>query len=182
MTIKQLLGNVLRKLGYEDFTAKTVYGADEEEMIDKLLYAADSVYKEIRTCYLPIEFTENVTTDANGFLPYSTLSRNIIAPRKLTVDGKEKGFVGGATGLKTSFVGGATLTYAYMPDALTLEGDTPGGSLPDWVLEEGTAGEYAFREGLYDVASAFDGRFRESMARIKYRGGYPKIPARRWGL
>ncbi|HPD01785.1 MAG TPA: hypothetical protein P5161_04210 [Eubacteriales bacterium] len=180
MTVKQILGRCLVKLGETDFTSKPMLSESETATLDRLLSAANFIYHEICANYLPQIHTEAVELDGSGELQYSALERRIIRPLRLIKDGYLKYFKGGATKLQSDFSGAAELVYSYLPPDLALNDTVDDTRLLPWIFEDGICGEYAFQNGLYEMAAAFDTKFRDAAARQKYRGRNITWRARRW--
>lgn len=77
------------------------------------------------------------------------------------------------------FASQATITYSYVPDKLAFD-DEVQINLPARVLAYGTTREYYLRQGFYDEADVWEGRFKDALKIFSRKKGEIMIPKRWW--
>lgn len=179
MQIKKVIGECLVKMGEEDFASKQSITPEQSELRDKLLKALNVAYREIVTVYLPLYYEQPVTFSGGKCLA-STLDKKIIYPVRVeTADGK-KTFRTTQNAIIADIEGEATITYAYMPDEITIGVEINDMRLTQSALADGTLAEYYYQNKLFELARDFDTDFRAQMGILKYRGRNITVKARRW--
>ncbi len=182
MKVKDIIGLCLEKMGKENFVENLSYSSEEQAMVDCLLRATNIVYREISTEYLPQYVTENVSV-IDGVVDIAHLSQTILYPAKLTdTNGDKRKIKNLATSIETDFSGTGILTYAYLPDALSLSDNVDDLRLNVNIMSDGALSEYYFQDKVFDLANAYDTKFRSAISMLRYKGRNINIKQRRWGV
>lgn len=181
MTVKEILGACLEKSAKSNFISNATYTSEQQAIIDRLLSALNTVYREIATEYLPMLTDEEVTLE-NGKINPSDLSHPALYPVKiLDADGIKHAMKCYPAEIRSDFSGEAVLTYAYLPDALALSDSVGDMRLTVNILSDGVLSEFYFTDRVFDLASAYGDKFRTALSVLKLKGREIKIKAGRWG-
>ena len=182
MKVKDIIGVCVEKMGKENFVDNLTYSTEEQALIDGLLRALNVIYREVSTEYLPQLKTDEVTV-ADGVVDIAHLSETILYPVKLTdkngVKCKMKNCV---TKIETDFSGVGMLTYSYLPDTLKINDEIDDLRLNLNVMADGTLSEYYFADKVFDLANAYDTKFRSSISTLRYKGREIILKERRWSV
>ncbi len=179
MQIKKVIGECLVKMGEVDFASDQKISEEQKELRDKLLKAVNLAYREIVSQYLPLYYEQTVKFNEGKCLS-ATLDKKIIYPVRVeSADGKVS-FRTTQNAIYADIDGEATITYAYMPDEVTIGGDISDMRLTQSALADGALAEYYYQNKMFDLARDFDTDFRAQMGILKYRGRNVVIKARRW--
>ena len=181
MTIKSIIAECLVRMGLDNFVNNEQKTADEQKIIDRLLFNVNLVYREIVSAYLPLVETREVEI-VDGEFAFSALDNvRILYPIRIEVGDKEIKFKSYPTKLKCEYTGGAKLTYAYLPSTDFVITDTiDDARITAAIVATGVLAEYYFQNKVFDLAKSFDSDFRSGMARIKYQGRQMFLKERRW--
>jgi len=180
MTVKEILGECLIKMGLRDFTAESTLGDNEKELITSLLAALNIAYREIVCEYLPLTVSENVNFDG-GELKVSALKRKILYPISVKRGDEIEHFKTYPDRIAVGFDGKAILEYAYMPEkTLTADDSIEDMRITKSALSDGTLGEYYFANKVFDLAKNFDTSFRGKMGMLRYKGRRLRLGQRGW--
>lgn len=180
MTVKQILGECLIKMGMQDFSVKQTYSDSEQETIDALLGALNIVYRQIVGEYLPLVKNENVTFE-NGEVGVSNLDESILYPIRITANAERINFKTYPDKIVADYNGKAELEYAYMPSSpFTINDSINDMRITCDALSNGTLGEYYFANKVFDLAKNFDTTFRNQMGILRYKGRCLRLKARGW--
>lgn len=169
MQVKEVLGECLVKMGVADFTAESEYTEEQSALLGRLLGALNVAYREALTNDMPRYKTETVTVK-KGVVDIGALSERILYPVSLKTGDCRLRFVTEADGVYADYDGRAELKYAYVPAALTLDGEIADMRLTSSLLSDGALGEYYFENRAFDIAKSFDGDFRAGLSAIKFKG------------
>jgi hypothetical protein len=181
MQVKDILRDCLKKLNHADFLDKDNPTDEETALLNRLLDCLNLIYQEIVTDYFPLSAQERVQLNGS-LLKYSTLEYRLIKPVKLEINGKNIAFTALPSGIECQETGEATLTYHYLPEALTVESQIDDYRLTGGLLSNGVLGEYYFLDSVFDMAQAYDAKFRSDLSWAAVKGREIKIKARRWGI
>lgn len=179
MTVKSIIGECLLKLGEENFIENATFTVSERKLADRLLAALNIVYAEAVTEYVPLIYSEEVEFK-NGELFVSALTKPVLYPIKAEKNGVTYKIKTFPTYLKCAAEGFVKLTYAYLPEALTLSGELKDARITRGILSDGTLGEYYFENKVFDLAKSYDTDFRNALSKLRYKGREIKIRAGRW--
>jgi len=180
MQVKDILRDCLKKLNRADFLENETPTEQETALLSRLLDCLNLVYQEIVTDYFPLSVVEEVQLNGSLFR-YSELEHRLIKPIKLEKDGKNITFTAAPSGIYCGAVGTAAFTYCYLPEALDAGSEIDDYRLTSGLLSNGVLGEYYFLDSVFDMASAYDAKFRNDLSWAAAKGREIKIKARRWG-
>ncbi|MEG1529346.1 MAG: hypothetical protein RR405_03235 [Clostridia bacterium] len=169
MTVKEIIGECLTRLGLVNYISKTSYSTSEQAQIDKLLAALNIIYRGAVAEYLPF-FKEESVTLINNEVPLTELGENIIYPMWLKVENCKHKVIGLPNKLKSDFSGTGTLKYAYIPKPLVLDSVISDLRLSPSILSAGALGEYYFENKVFDLAKSFDTDFRSALLASRFKG------------
>lgn len=182
MKVKDIIGVCIEKMGKESFVNNLTYTPEQQTLIDSLLRAMNIVYREITAEYLPQYTSEDVTVN-DGVVDILHLTQTMLYPVKLTdKNGVKHTMKNFATGIESDFSGTGTLLYAYLPDKLALNDSIGDLRLNLNVMADGTLSEYYFQDKVFDLATAYDTKFRLSISALRYKGKSINLKERRWGI
>lgn len=188
MKTKQVLNLVCTFLGKEDLLTCPYFSgsgenltSDEQKELDILLRCLNLITSEISTEYLPIYKTKDITM-TNGEYNLKDIDENIFQIIKLEDEysGKIKFRIFGDK-LKANATT-CKITYTSFAPKSTLDGDVETFScvMPDRVLAYGTAMEYCFISSLYDDATLWESRYKNSLLCLSQKKHNVVMPKRRW--
>lgn len=188
MKTKQVLELVCTFLGKEDLLSCPYFSASEQELssdeqkeLDILLRCLNLVTSEISTEYLPIYRTKKITLNGGEF-DLKDIDENIFQIIKLEDEysGAIKFRIFGDK-LRANATN-CTVTYTSFAPKTTLDGDieTFSSVMPDRVLAYGTAMEYCFISSLYDDATLWESRYKNSLLTLSQKKHNVVMPKRRW--
>lgn len=181
MTIKKIVGECLMRMGLDNFVNSESYTLDEQKLIDRLVFNANLVYREIVTSYLPLVDRAEIEIVDGEFAFASLVGVHILSPIRVEVGDESAKFKCYPTKIKCDYQGRATLVYSYLPStdfALTDSIDDARVTLEAMV--SGILAEYYFQNKVFDLAKNFDSEFREIMSTLKYKGRSMFLKERRW--
>ncbi|MDD4839197.1 MAG: hypothetical protein PHE93_00805 [Clostridia bacterium] len=181
MQVKDILRDCLKKLSIADFLDEATYTSVQNALVSRLLDCLNLIYQEVASDYFPLTFSESVTLDG-AVLNYSTLSNRLIKPISLENNGKNIVFVTLPSGIESDFIGEATLTYNYLPATLNISSSIDDYRLTGGLLSDGVIGEYYFLDSVFDLAAAYDTKFRKDLSWVSTKGREIKVKERRWGM
>lgn len=188
MKTKQVLETTAMFLGKEDLLSCSYFTDSDENIseenqkdLDMLLRCLNLITSEISTEYLPIYKTKSITF-CDNICKLSTVDENIYQIVKLedkygnSIRFKIIGDELRANATKCQ------ITYTSFAEKTTLDGDveTFSNVLPERVLAYGTAMEYSFISSLYDDASMWESRYKNSLLSISQKRHNMVMPKRRW--
>ncbi len=181
MTVKEIIGTCLEKMGMTNFVNDSSYTVEETKLIDKLLVALNVAYRGTACDYLPKACREKVVV-SDGEILAENLNKVIVHPISLTDD---KGFKHSYSIypdlISTDFSGEGVLEYAYLPSRLALTDTVDDMRMTADMISDGALSEYYFSMRALDLASAYDEQFRSKLTKAKYKGREIILKARRWG-
>ncbi len=175
MLVKNIISECLSKLGMDP----EAHNDGEDSVVKALLDAANSVYCEIATDYLPLVAREKAVFD-EGFADVSALAKRILYVVAVRKDGIAKGYKLYPDYIESTFRGEGEIEYAYLPDEFAFDGELSDTRIPEWLFAEGVCAEYCYRNNMSDMAEAFAAKFKESLLRLKNKGSSKYLKARRW--
>lgn len=179
MQIKKVIGECLVKMGERDFASEQSLSEEQKELREKLLKALNVAYREVVSQYLPLYY-EQTAVFSGGKCLSSTLDKKIIYPVRVETNSGKVSFRTTHNAIYANVEGEATITYAYMPEEMTIGGEITDMRLTQTALADGTLAEYYYQNKMFDLARDFDTDFRAQMGILKYRGRNIVIKARRW--
>lgn len=184
MGIKEILSNALRRIGREDAAASVEAGASPSgeagEVCKTLLYCVNAAEKELAAYYFPLMCTETVMP-SGGRIPFSGLKHLPYKIMSLKRGGKEESF-GVGKGYLVAGDGEAELTYRYLPETKTADGESEFSGCGDGFLSAlGAVAEYYTVTGEPALAEMWENRYREAVDLAQRAARSPLyIPPRRW--
>lgn len=182
MTVKEIIGACLDKMGLGNFIDDTNYTIEESKIANKLLVALNTAYLGRACDYLKQTTKENVAVNENGEIFPSVLEKVIVNPVSLRDDiGVKHSYSIYPDRLKTDFSGVGVLEYAYLPSKLTLAGSVDDMRMTADMLSDGALAEYYFTLRSFDLSSAYEEQFRSKLTSAKYKGREIVLKERRWG-
>jgi len=149
--------------------------------LNLLLRCLNLVYNEIATEYIPLKHSEYITVTNEKF-DYINLNKNIVDVLSLvTTDNKTAKYKTYPTHLKLRN-GDYNIEYSYLPVKVTLEESTENfaNKITERIFAYGVASEYCVISGLYDEASLWQKRFKDSVLISSRKKTELVMPARRW--
>lgn len=186
MTVKEVLELSCMFLGKEELLESGYFKGEEIEeslksefeMLQKCL---NLIVAEIATDYLPIYATKTAKTNG-GELILDDIDENIFQIVKIQ---NEQGYnvkfkvLGEVLKVKSSV---CTITYTKYASKADLNGnvETFSGKLSARVLAYGVAMEFSFISSLYDDASIWENRYKNSLFLLKEKKNNIIMPSRRW--
>lgn len=179
MQVKEILKDCLKKLGIPDFTEKETLTPEEDALKNRLINCLNLIYQEIVSDYFFLTFEEEITLNGDIF-KYSDLSKRLIKPLKLVLDGKSIEFTVLPSGIKCEKFGEAVFSYNYLPESLDFDSLIEDYRLTSGLLSNGVLGEYYFLDSVFDLASSYDSKFRSDLSWAASKGREIKVKARRW--
>lgn len=179
MKVKEILSDCLKKLSITNFLNEGNYTTAQTALANRLLDCLNLIYQEVVTDYFPLSFLESVSVDKE--LLYTSLSYRLIKPISLKKDGKNIAFNALPSSIKCNFCGDAVFCYNYLPPALTIDSSIEDYRLTSGLLSDGVVGEYYFLDSVFELAAAYDTKFRKDLSFAATKGREIKIKARRWG-
>ncbi|HKL94055.1 MAG TPA: hypothetical protein VJZ69_02085 [Clostridia bacterium] len=180
MTVKEILSDCLKKLNITNFLNEETFTTSQSAIANRLLDCLNLIYQEVVTDYFPLVYSESITLDGN-LVPYSTLVHRLLKPISLKNDGKNIAFITLPTGIESKYMGTATLFYNYLPTELTLDSNIDDCRLTCGLLSDGVMGEYYFLDSVFELAAAYDNKFRKDLSWATTKGREIMIKPRRWG-
>lgn len=138
----------------------------------------------VATDYIPLTRTA-VISNSNGTIPISSVDNGrktiyeILNVKNKFDESQVFKIIGNDIKTVKGFV---QINYSYFPDSVDLESDINCyiTKLTDRIFAYGVACEYCFIKGMYDDASIWDVRFKESMKTICRPKKNMIIPSRSW--
>ena len=181
MTIKQIIGECLMKMGLDNFINNQNLTSDEQKLANRLLFNINVVYREIVASYLPLVNSADIVI-ANGTYSFSSLTGvRFLYPIRLEAGDKEIRFKAYATNIKCDYSGNAKLTYAYLPSTdFALTDSISDTRITPQVICAGVLAEYYMQNKVFDLARSFDADFRAGISELKYKGRSMLLKDRRW--
>lgn len=182
MTVKEIIGACLDKMGLENFVNDTSYTVEETKMANKLLIALNTAYIGTACDYIRQTTRENVILDENGETFPTDLNKVIVNPISLRDDkGVKHSYSVYPDRIASDFSGEAVLEYAYLPAKLELGDSVNDMRMTTDMLSDGALAEYYFTTRSFDLASSYDEQFRRKLTSAKYKGREIVLKERRWG-
>ena len=181
MTIKQIIGECLIKMGLDNFINNQTLTSDEQKLASRLLFNVNVVYREIVTSYLPLVDSADVEI-ADGTYNYSSLTGvRLLYPIRLEAGDTEIKFKSYASKLQCDYSGTAKLVYAYLPSTDFLLTDSINDArITLQVICAGVLAEYYMQNKVFDLAKNFDEEYRQGVSALKYKGRSMFLKDRRW--
>ncbi len=188
MEAKEIIKNVCIYLGKDEILSSNLFSEGGEELdenqqseINKMVNALNLITEEIACDYLPI-LKEKTINLKNGEIAVGEIDENF-----MEIVGIKNKF--GKT-LRYRFVNGkivclastVIITYKTYPNEITLDGNAEdfGGRLSARVIAYGVASEYCYLEMLYDDASIWEARFKNSLLISCRKKGELTLKKRGW--
>lgn len=188
MTTKQVLEDVAIFLGKEDLLACPYFTGEESEIsqedqkeLDMLNRCLNLITSEISTDYLPIYKTKEVIFENNKY-NLSGIDSNIYQIAKIEDEfGCQVRFKIYGEEINAN-VTKAKITYTSFAEKCTLDGtvESFGGLMQARVLAYGTAMEYCFISSLFDDATLWESRYKNSLMVLSQKKHNLVMPKRRW--
>ena len=188
MTTKQVLRLSCMFLGKEELLNCGYFTESGEELspenikdLDMLKRCLYLITNEISTDYLPI-YAKKEVEFCFGELPLSSIDDKVYEIVKITdIEGKNIKFKIYDNVIMAN-ASKANVVYTKFAKDVTLDGECEdfSGKIPDRVLAYGVAMEYCFISSLFDEASIWENRYKNSLlvqSRNKHNAVMPK---RRW--
>ena len=180
MNVKFVLQECLKKLGESDFLSKSSTTAAENKEKELLLHAVNETYRSLLSEYFPATHTDEVEFKG-GKLQMDGLTREILYPIELTVDGVKTPFVVSVDSIEAKAEGKATLKYAYMPQTqLDIEDDVRMLNVSVDLFSDGVLAQYCYMAKLFDLAKYFDDCYRDKLFGARYKNKTLMLKDRRW--
>lgn len=181
MTVKQIIGECLVRMGLDNFINNQSYTADEQKLADRLVLDLNIVYRQIVARDLPLVASADIEIE-NGSYSFSSLTGvRFLYPVRLEVGDSAIKYRTYATSIKCDYSGSAKLFYAYLPSTdFALTDSIDDVRVTPQVLCAGILAEYYLQNKVFDLARNYDDEFRGAMAEIKYKGRSMFLKDRRW--
>ena len=181
MTVKQIVEECVVKMGLDNFINNQSYTADEQKLVDRLVFNVNVVYREIVTSYLPLIDSADVEI-VNGEYAFSSLTGvRILYPVRLEAGDRDVKVKTYATKLKCDYEGAAKLYYAYLPSSDFAFADSINDArITSQVMCAGVLAEYYFQNKVFDLAKSFDLDYRAGLSVLKYKGRSMFLKDGRW--
>ena len=112
MKVKQIVEECIVKMGLDNFINNQTYTADEQKIIDRLVFNVNVVYREIVTSYLPLIDSREVQIEGGEYVFADLTGVRMLYPVRLEAGDKEIKFKTYATKLKCDYEGRAKLYFA----------------------------------------------------------------------
>ena len=189
MKVKDIIVTALRFVGREDISKKLASGEDdgveltdeESEVVETLLYCFNSVEDELARCYIPLETTENLSSE-NGVYNFADFSLRPVKIISVKSNGKPVKYSVTALSLITDCAE-ITVEYGYAPLKKGLTGDSEFSSVfaNEKLVAAGTASEFCLIDGEAQLAQTWESVYRgeiETLQRTRLSGLH--LPPRRW--
>lgn len=188
MKAKEIIKNVCIYLGKDEILSSSIFEENGEDVsgmdyltVSRMLNALNLITEEIASDYLPI-IKEKTIELVNGEIDVKQIDENF-----LEIVGIKNKF---GKSLRYRYVNGkivclastVTITYKVYPNKITLDGDAEdfGGRLSARVIAYGVASEYCYLEMLYDDASIWESRFKNSLLIACRKKGELMLKKRGW--
>lgn len=155
---------------------------NSDKRLKLLKDCTEFVLNQIATDYLPLKKTEKVFSE-DGTIPYGEFARDMIEATSVKNScGQNVRFSHLPDGLFVGERGEMEVTYFYRPGEKTFfdEAETGSCKVTDRVVALGVAAEYSFVCGLFDEASMWDVRYKDSLKIAVRKKGAVTLRARRW--
>ncbi len=188
MTTKQVLYLTAMFLGKEEllncpyFTGEeTEISSEDKKELEILNRCLNLIISEISTDYLPI-YKQKKVTFANKEYNLSDIDENIYQivniQDKYNCNVRFKIY----DNILSADVKDATVTYTSFAPKCELDGDVENfaGKIHDRVLAYGTAMEYSFISSLYDDATIWESRYKNSLLVLSQKKHNVVMPKRGW--
>ncbi len=181
MTVRELFKLCLKKMGVDDFSANELntFDANQFEIYEKFLSSLNVVLSEIAIHYFHQFEKEQIVFDGKKFL-FSKLSKRIVKVTGLDAGGSKLSYEVFPSGIESDFEGTATITYEFLPNEVGLESIIDDYRLTSNLLVDGVLSEIYFGDGVYDLASNYDSKFRKNLLRYKQSEKERFVKPRRW--
>lgn len=182
MLVNDILIKVLQIMEKHDIIASMKAGDvlvnEQLEEVSVYINCLNNVRNEIATEYIPNVKIEKVKTQ-NGRVDYSSLSKNVIEilsvkdslGDKLTFDAFDDYLLVSASEVE--------ITYNASPEEVTYN-DKFSSTIPERVYAYGVIREFYFIQALYEDASIWEARFKNSLQALERKKTETVIPRRRW--
>ena len=172
MNIKEVLSltafylqmeDVLKLPFFKEDGGNTISGDTEaEKTLLQLLRCANLAINEIATDYFPL-YTRETVDAVGGTIMIADLKRRLIDVRRITLNGRKVKFKSYPAVIRTVNAR-VEAEYSYMPDELTLDGETPfGDKVGARVIAYGAAAEYCITSGLFEETVMWEKRFKDAL-------------------
>lgn len=188
MKAKEIIKNVCIYLGKDEILLSNLFTENGNELtesekaeVDKMVNALNLITEEIACDYLPI-LKEKTINLKNGEIEVGEIDDNVMEIVSI------KNRMGKA--LRYKYVNGkivclastVIITYKTYPNKITLDGNAEdfGGRLSARVVAYGVASEYCYLEMLYDDASIWEARFKNSLLIACRKKGELTLKKRGW--
>lgn len=188
MTTKQVLLLTATFLGKEELLSCPYFTGEEQEIsaddkkeLELLNRCLNLIVGEIATEYIPIYKTK-IVCFKNNELPLNEVDDNIYQIAKIEDEyGQSVKFKIFDDKIRAN-AENVTITYTAFAEKCDLDGkvETFNGRMPDRVLAYGTAMEYSFISSLYDDATIWESRYKNSLLVISQKKHNIVMPKRRW--
>lgn len=181
MTVKQIIGECLVRMGLDNFINNQSYTADEQKLADRLVFTLNVVYRHIVAKHLPLVASAEIDVE-NGSYSFASLTGvRFLYPVRLEVGDTVIKYKTYATSIKCDYSGKATFYYAYLPSTDFALADTiTDVRLTPQVLCAGVLAEYYLQNKVFDLARNYDEEFRDAITDLKYKGRSMFLKEGRW--
>jgi len=181
MKVKQIVEECIVKMGLDNFINNQTYTADEQKIIDRLVFNVNVVYREIVTSYLPLIDSREVQIEGGEYVFADLTGVRMLYPVRLEAGDKEIKFKTYATKLKCDYEGRAKLYFAYLPsEDFVISDEIDDTRITSQVMCAGVLAEYYFQNKVFDLAKSFDLDYRAGLSVLKYKGRSMFLNVRRW--
>ena len=153
---------------------------ETDKEINRLVRIANLVISETAREYLPLKTKEKITVGEGG-MKYSALKKRCADVFSVS-DGQ-----GRTVPIKCYFdfftlpkAGEYEITYSFVPDEMTLDGECDLGKLCERVLAYGICAEYSIISGEANDAVLWDGRYKDALAMLWGDKYEKRVAKRKW--
>lgn len=184
MRVKNVIVSALNYLDRaklaEAVSAGDTLSADEQEIVDTLVFCFNAVEDEVARRYIPLEDSENLKSEDGKFY-YASFSHSPVRIKKVTKDGEAVKYRMYSTYFATS-AGTVTVEYEYSPSKKTISAMSDfANNVSERLLALGTASEYCLINGEGEASEIFEKKYRSEIdVAQKSLPECGHIPPRRW--
>ena len=173
MKISQIIQTVDKFLGLE--LPRVLFEPNGEEVllqqeintatVETLVHCCNTVCDELAHNYAPL-YRQKTVVSKNGIVSFDQFENLIEIFSLKDGDGKDVGFLYGASGLLCKKDGEFTSIYSTRPTYVDYFGEVVCGlpAIEERIFAYGVCAEYCLRKGMYDDMSIWDSRFKSALA------------------
>jgi len=168
--------NLLKEGNLEDLSDFS----DARRDLDLLVECGNMVYSELAGEYLPLYSSQSFKNES-GNIEFKDFNKNVVEINSVTdLNGNKLYFKVYPQSLST-LRGSVIVSFSYLPDKVGVYDalDYHAGRLSERIVAYGICAEYSIIKGMFNDATYFDKKFRDSLLNACRRKNI-LIPPRRW--